>query len=145
MGDSPFAFFKIHAPLYGRAFFSGNRGVYSTAFGNGDSFYNGLIGSVNLSFFHLSRENRSAEGVFCQNQQSRGIPVQAVDAAEDKRFSLLCVIPGRAVCQGVVIVIDRRVYRHVCGLVQKQNIFILINNRQRHGNRNNVLRRGVFR
>ena len=75
--------------------------------------------------------------------QSGGIPVQTINTAEHKRTVLLCKIIGKAVCQGIVIIVHGRVDRHACRLIDHHEILVLVDDIQRQLHRWDFFR-GMF-
>ncbi len=53
-----------------------------------------------------------------------------VPAAEDKRLSLILVVPCQGIGQRIIVVFHGRMDGHSCRLVDHQDVFIFINNVQ---------------
>ena len=138
VGDRSFSIFKVYAPLNGRTFSSGNGGVYGSLGGREGSVTESQIGPVDLPFLHLCRQYGGTQGVFSHDQQAGGIPVQTVDAAKDKWLFVRLVIVCNGICQSVVIIVDGGMHGHISGLVNHQNILILVHDRERERYRKNV-------
>ena len=77
------------------------------------------------------------------NRKSGGIPVQTINTTEHKGTVLLCKIIGKAVCQGIVIIVHGRVDRHACRLIDHHEILVLVDDIQRQFHRWDFFR-GVF-
>ena len=117
--------FRIHPALNERAGNSSDGSVDDTGFRQ-ISLHRGQIGAADLPFLKHGGQDGSAQGIFRQNQQAGGIPVQPVDAPEDVGLPLLLKILGRGICQRVVVVALGRVDGHAGRLVHHQKILILI-------------------
>ena len=77
-------------------------------------------------------------------QKTGGIPVQAVDAPVYKGFIFAQKIICQPVCQCVVIISQRRVYRRVGRFIDDQQIIIFVNNGKGNRYGENIGRRNVF-
>ena len=71
--------------------------------------------------------------MFGDDEKACGVPVQPVDTAVDEILSVLLIMPGEGIGQGVSVVLKRRVDGHVSGLIDHQQVLILINNLKRKG------------
>ena len=76
--------------------------------------------------------------MFGNNGQSGSIPVKTVCAAEDKGLSLLRVVPHQSICQGVFIIVQRRMDRHSGRFVDNKDIIVFIYNMKRKLNRRDI-------
>lgn len=83
-------------------------------------------------------EHSTAYGVLRNERKPGGIPVQTVDAAEDKRTVLLRKIVGKSVGERVVVIVHGRMDRHSGRLMNHHQVLILINNIQRQIHRRNL-------
>ena len=92
----------------------------------------------------ISCQNAGANHMFGNYRKTGSIPIQAVGAAKDKRFSLLLIIPCQSIGQRIGVIIHGRMSGHTRRLIHYQNVLILINNRQRQVHRNHLLRNGSF-
>lgn len=71
-------------------------------------------------------EKGTGERIFCQDQKAGGVPVKAVDAAEDEFFPLFLVMERQSIGKRVAMIVDRGVDGHIGRLVDYQKIRILI-------------------
>ena len=138
MSDGGFAPVKIHNPFNDRAPFAGKRRAYGAGLRNDMSPDNGKV--FPADFFLLSHcgEDVSADQMFCNDGEAGGVPVKPVAAPEDERFPLLLVIPGKGVGQRVGIVVQGRMDRHPGGLVDYDQIFILVDDGKRSADWRNI-------
>ena len=97
MGDGFFTMFKIYGAFNNGAFFAGKRGCDGSCGWGEVTFYDGQVFPVYQAFFGHIGHDAGADQVFGNYGEPGGIPVQAVAAAEDKRLSLILVVP----CQGI--------------------------------------------
>lgn len=71
--------------------------------------------------------------MFGDDEKACGVPVQPVDTAVDEILSVLLIMPGEGIGQGVSVVLKRRVDGHVSGLIDHQQVLILINDLKGRG------------
>lgn len=138
MSDGRFAPVKIHNPFNDRAFFAGKRRTYSSGLRGDMSPDNGKVFPADLLFLCHSGKNVSADQMFCDDGEAGGIPVKPVAAPENERFPLLLVVPGQGVGQRVGIVVQGRMDRHPGGLVDYDQIFILVDDGKRSADWRNI-------
>ena len=116
MGHGRFTGLKVDLPQDGRAFFpadwSGDRAIF-----RGNSLDDGQIFSVNLPFSDHIGKDGGGEQVFGDDEKACGVPVQPVDTAVDEIFSVLLIMPGESIGQGVSVVLKRRVDESVSSFV----------------------------
>ena len=66
-----------------------------------------------------------------KQHKTRGIPIQSADGAGGKRFAALPVVIGEGIGKRVIVVPVRRMNRHTGGLVENNEVAVLIDNRKR--------------
>ena len=129
MGNGGFAFFEIHGTLDNGTFFAGQGRSNGTFLRSDRTLYNGKIfsGDAGNGFVGDHGGQHSTADVVLGNQsKTGGVPVQTVDASEDKRAVLLFKIICQSVGKRVVIVVHGRMDRHTGRLIYHHQIFILI-------------------
>lgn len=142
--DGRFPLFQIYVPLDDGARFPAN-GSADDAGKRSLALRQGEVGAGDLPAGHLSGKQGSADRVESDDQKPAGIPVQAVDAVEDKRLPFLGKKQGQAVCQSVCVVAGGRMDGNTGRFVDDQKIFILIDHGKIHRGRRDhgcVLRPG---
>ena len=139
MGDCGFPMYRVRDACNGRSWEPGYGNV------NGSfrlirkiSVYRSQVGTVNLALFYHIGKNTAAQSVFSNNQKTCGVTVQTVDGTEHKGLLLLFKIPGQPVGKGIGKVSLGRMNGNICCLIYDHQVFVLIENRKRHGRWNNV-------
>ena len=72
-----------------------------------------------------------ADQVLRHHREAGGVPVQPVGAAEDEGLFLLFVVPGQGIGQGVCVVVHGGMDGHAGGLVEDDDVLVLIDDIQR--------------
>ena len=154
MGDGVLAVLEIHHTLYDGAGLPGQRRAYGAlrrpygAADKGEVFpadgRRAVVGIIGRFCRDHGGQDAGADIVLCDEGKAGGVPIKAVDAAEDKGNALLLKIPCESVCNCVVIVPHGRMDRHSGGLVDDHEVFILIDNIQRELHGRNLLGGGLF-
>ena len=128
MCDCRLAVFKVHGPFYNGAGHAGKRRVDRTGVRCDNPSYDSKIFPVDpVSAYHVG-EDAGADQMLGYHGKARGITVQPVAAAEDKGLSLLLVIPGQCIGHGTGIMIQGRMNRHPCRLVDYDEVVVFIYN-----------------
>ena len=138
VSDRPVTPVKIHTAFNERVFLAGNRQV-DGAFGRGMSVDDCQIGPVDFPFYKLLLQNGGTDEIFCHDQQTCSVSVQAVDAAEDKGNILLLKIPDDAISQSIGRMADGRVDCFIGRLIDDKQIRILINDPEGNRGRDDCL------
>ena len=99
---------------------------------------NGKVFPADLLFLCHCGEDVSADQMFCDDGEAGGIPVKPVAAPENEWFPLLLVVPGQGVGQRVGIIVQGRVDRHPGGLIDYDQIFILVDDGKRSADWRNI-------
>ena len=76
--------------------------------------------------------------MFGNDSQTGCIPVKTVRASKDKRLSLLLIIVHQRIGKGVPVIIQRRMHRHSCRLVDDDDVFVLIHDTERQIHRRDI-------
>ena len=82
--------------------------------------------------------------MLCNQGESCGVAVEAVDAAEGIWDSLVIVIDAYSICKRMVVMIERWMNRHLRRFVYSEDILVFITDQKRHGDRQNMCGGSVF-
>ena len=93
--------------------------------------YNGQILPLQDLFCCHGGEDAGADQVLSHHREAGGVPVQPVGAAEDEGLFLLFVVPGQGIGQGVCVVVHGGMDGHAGGLVEDDDVLVLIDDIQR--------------
>lgn len=138
MGDGVLSVKNIHAALEDGAVPAADGSVDGAGAVSKASGDHGQVFPVDFPALHLPGEDGAAQGIFGCDEEAGGVPVQAVDAPKDKGDSLLPVVPGQGIGQGVIVIAGGRVDGHICRFVKDDEILILIDDGKRQLYRGNV-------
>ena len=94
----------------------------------------GQIFPADLPALHLAGEKGGAEPVFCHQEKAGRVFIQTIDRPEHEGFLFLSEIVRQAIGQGIAVVSLGGVDGHSSGLVYHQEVCILLQDVQVHGN-----------
>lgn len=137
MGTGILAGFQADTAFYGGTFCTGN-GSADGAGTIGFAIRSRQIFPMNLAILDHMGKNGCAQLMPGYDEKAGGVPVQPVDSPIYKGLSLLLEIMSEAIGQGAVIVPLRGMHRSIGRFADHQNVFILIDDIQIHGNRDDV-------
>ena len=137
MGPGPLPC-RVHPALHQRTGRRSNGGVYHTGGGLRRPLAHGQVPPAELGRMQLALEPLLCVGVLGHHQQAGGPSVQPVDRVEIRQNPLGFVIIGDKIPQRIGIMARSRVAGHAGGLVDDQQILVLVHNIQRAGDRDHA-------
>ena len=138
MCHSRLSVLRVTDPLDGGAVFSCDRDVDGAGL-VGLTGDNGRVLPVDRVVFHGIGEDAGAVWIFCQEHKPGGIPIEPVHSTKHKGRRFISVVPGNPVRQGVLIMSLGWMDRHSGRFVDHEDMFILKDNREIHGDRKNLI------
>ena len=143
MRDCCVSVLPVNAPLNQGTVFSSDRSVNRSLFGK-ETFRNSQVGAMDFPQPKIPFEDGGAYLVFGYDQQTGGVPVQAVDAAENIGDSLFLKIQGDSVGKRIGRMADGGVDGHAGGLADNQKVAVLKDNVKRYGSRDDIFGGGFI-
>ena len=131
MCHCPFTMFKINDTLDHGAGFTRERRADRPGRRSNASAGDGEVFARDLMAARKGGQDVGTDHMLGDDGQSGSIPVQTVRAAENKRLSLLLIVPGKRIGERIVIVVHGRMDRHPGRFVDNENIFVFIDDSKR--------------